>query len=68
MGFFESCSTMPAWQAWLFAAGTSLASLTVSTVYHQVKIFYSIFKSILNIFLLVFSSSLYMWFKTACGL
>jgi hypothetical protein len=37
MGFFESCSTMPAWQAWLFAAGTSLASLTVSTVYHQVK-------------------------------
>jgi hypothetical protein len=38
MGFFESCSTMPAWQAWLLAAGTSLASLLSSTLYHQVKI------------------------------
>jgi hypothetical protein len=29
---------MPAWQAWILAAGTSLAALLSSTIYHQVKI------------------------------
>jgi len=38
MGFFESCPTIPAWQAWILAAGTSLAALLSSTIYHQVKI------------------------------
>jgi hypothetical protein len=38
MGFFESCSTMPTWRAWLLALGTSLAALTSSIIYHQVTI------------------------------
>jgi hypothetical protein len=38
MGFFEPCSTMPAWQAWLLVAGTALAALTNTSIYHQVKI------------------------------
>jgi hypothetical protein len=46
MGFFESCSTMPAWHAWLLAAGTSLAAFLSSTFNHQVKkiLFHSIKK------------------------
>jgi hypothetical protein len=37
MGFFESCSTMPAWHAWLLAAATSLAAFLSSSLSHQVK-------------------------------
>ena len=36
MGFFESCSPIKAWQAWLLVAGISLLSLSNSTFYHQV--------------------------------
>ncbi len=67
MGFFESCSTMPAWRAWILAAGTSLAALTCSCIYHQVKIILSTLKCI-PILLLVFSSNVFMWFTNASGI
>ncbi|CAF1179879.1 unnamed protein product, partial [Adineta ricciae] len=35
MGFFESCSTMPAWHAWLYIVGIGLASLTSNVFYNQ---------------------------------
>ena len=36
MGFFGSCPTISPGHAWLLAAGTVLASLTSSLIYHQV--------------------------------
>ncbi|CAF1175851.1 unnamed protein product, partial [Adineta ricciae] len=35
MSFFESCSTMPAWHAWLYILGIGLASLTSNIFYNQ---------------------------------
>ncbi|UJR31956.1 hypothetical protein I4U23_019429 [Adineta vaga] len=35
MVYFESCSTMPVWHAWLLVIGTSLAALTASLIYNQ---------------------------------
>ncbi|CAF3386706.1 unnamed protein product [Rotaria socialis] len=34
MNFFESCSTMPIWGAWLLTAATILASLCTSLIYN----------------------------------
>jgi hypothetical protein len=55
---------MPAWQAWLLAAGTSLAALAATFFYHQVTIILLNFE--IFYFLLVFPSSLYVWFTNAC--
>ncbi|CAF2965891.1 unnamed protein product [Rotaria sp. Silwood2] len=35
MSFFEPCSTIPVWQAWLFAIATIIASLTSGTIFNQ---------------------------------
>jgi hypothetical protein len=37
MGFFEPCSTMPAWHAWLLAAAIGVVTLLGSTLNHQVE-------------------------------
>lgn len=36
MSFFESCSTMPAWHAWLLALATILTAFSSSLISHQV--------------------------------
>jgi hypothetical protein len=43
---------MPAWHAWLLAAGTSFAVLFASSIYHQVKriLFHSKEKKISDVF------------------
>ncbi|CAF3400484.1 unnamed protein product [Rotaria sp. Silwood1] len=35
MNFFEPCSTIPAWQAWLFAMATTIASLISGTIFNE---------------------------------
>ena len=38
MGYFESCSTMQTWQAWLFVFGAAFSCLLPSTIYNQVNL------------------------------
>jgi hypothetical protein len=64
MGFFEPCSTMPAWHACLLAVGTSLASLTASTLYHQVSLIYEL-KQIFIQKTIVLSSHKSLWYTDA---
>jgi hypothetical protein len=36
MEFFEPCSTMPDWHAWLYAIATIIATLLSNVITHQV--------------------------------
>jgi hypothetical protein len=41
MKFFEPCTTMPAWQAWVAASAVVITLLCVKLLFHQVlHIFY----------------------------
>ncbi len=40
MDFFDPCSTMPAWKAWLLASGTVLAGLCSSIIFNNVSVIF----------------------------
>lgn len=52
MEFFESCSTMPAWRAWLLAVSTVLVALVSSIIFNYVSVIFFAERNFLSLDLL----------------